>query len=128
MAISGLTPRQATAARLCRELQSLGANVTSVLPLAEGQPLRFWVDDYKKREVLQQLKDAGYEPIFLKMEQQPDVHSYSMGLVNSFELPIAAEREPIIDDRAIPKDDIGRRAKDSEMQAMLQHIYGKQRR
>ena len=128
MALSGLTPRQETAARLCRELQAFGANVTSVLPLADGQHLRFWIDDYKKKEVLQQLADAGYEPIFLKMDFQPDIRSYSIGLVNSFELPIAADREPIIDDRVVPKDDASRRAKDSEREAMLQHIYGKQRR
>jgi hypothetical protein len=40
--------RQKTAERLARELQTLGATVTNVLPLADGQNLRFWCSDYKK--------------------------------------------------------------------------------
>jgi hypothetical protein len=80
MALSGLTPRQETAARLTRELQALGATVTNVLPLEDGKNLRFWIDDYRKKEVLQQLKDAGYdEPIFLGMSPQICTATYSMG-------------------------------------------------
>jgi len=124
MVLSGLTPRQETAARLCRELQAFGANVTSVLPLADGQNLRFWVDDYKKKEVLQQLADAGYEPIFLKMELQPDIRSYSIGLVSAFELPIAAERQPIPDDRH-GGELTGKTKRSHETEEMLKYIWGK---
>jgi len=128
MALSGLTPRQETAQRLTRELQSLGATVTSVLPLEEGKNLRFWVSDYKKKEVVQQLADAGYEPpIFLGMSPQMCTATYSMGLVNNFELPIPAARQPIVDDRAIPKDDVGKRVRDFEVTKMLEAIYGKRR-
>ena len=122
MALSGLTPRQETAARLCRELQAFGANVTSVLPLADGQHLRFWVDDYKKKEVLQQLGDAGYEPIFLKMELQPDIRSYSIGLVSAFELPIAADREPVIDDRKVYGEIAKPEKPDYERQSILKYL------
>jgi hypothetical protein len=124
-----LTKRQETAARLCRELQAFGATVTNVLPLADGQNLRFWIDDYRKKEVLQQLRDGGYdEPVFLGMSPQICTQSYSMGLVNNFELPIAAERQEVPQsDRTIPRDEIGKR-KDSEIQKTYDAIYGKQRR
>jgi hypothetical protein len=130
MALPNLSERQKTAERLTRELQSLGATVTNVLPLADGQNLRFWIDDYRKKEVLQQLKDAGYdEPIFLGMSPQICTQSYSMRLVNNFELPIAAERQEIPQqDRVIPKDEIGKRSRESEIQKTYDAIYGKQRR
>jgi hypothetical protein len=93
-----LSERQQTAERLTRELQALGATVVS----APGSDrLQFWVDDYKKREVLQQLADAGHEPIFTGMTPQVDVKTYSMGLVNSFEINLPAERQPVTDDRTI---------------------------
>jgi hypothetical protein len=125
-----LTERQQLAQRLTRELQAFGATVTNVLPLADGQNLRFWIDDYRKKEVLQQLKDGGYdEPIFLGMSPQICTQSYSMGLVNNFELPIAAERQEVPQgDRVIPKDEIGKRSRDYEIQKVYESIYGKQRR
>src|SRR5262245_38824456 len=123
--------RQKNADRLARELSQLGATVISLLPLAANEHLRFWVSDYKKNGLLQQLKDAGYgEPIFLGMSPQLCVESYSMGLVNNFELPIAAERQPIPQqDRTIPRDEIGPREKPSqETQAFLREWYGVKKR
>jgi hypothetical protein len=122
-----LTKRQETAQRLTRELQSLGATVTNVMPLEEGKNLRFWVSDYKKKEVLQELKDAGYEPIFLKMEMQPDIRTYSMGLVSVFAVPIAAERQEIPQDRAIPKDTLAAPRAKTEADAIASAWYGKKR-
>ena|SRR5262245_46912016 len=113
-----LNDRQKTASQLARELSQLGATVTNVLPLADGQQLRFWVSDYKKREVLTALADAGYEANFLGMIMQPDVVSYSMGLVNNFEVPIARERQIIVDDRAVKDTRLGSTAKDTELEAM----------
>src|SRR5262249_44340574 len=124
-----LTERQKTAQQISRELQGLGATVTSVLPLAEGRPLRFWVDDYKKREVLQALTDAGYSPTFIGMQPQVDAKSYSMGLVNNFELAIPADRQVIVNDRAISKDPVVDRAEEmrikKEIEAMRIAIYGR---
>jgi hypothetical protein len=130
MALSGLTPRQETAARLTRELQSLGATVTNAMPLDAAQPaLRFWVDDYKKKELLQELADKGYEPTFLKMEPQMCIRTYSVGLVNVFELAIPAECQEVPQqDRVIPKDDVGHRETNREVELMLTAIYGKQRK
>jgi hypothetical protein len=122
-----LTKRQETAQRLTRELQAFGATVTNVLPLADAQPsLRFWVTDYRKNELLQQLKDAGYEPTFVKMEPQMDIGTYSMGLVNVFELAVPADRQEIPQNDRIVKDEIGKR-KDSEIMKTYQSVYGKQR-
>jgi hypothetical protein len=123
-----LTPRQETAQRLARELQALGATVTNVLPLEEGKNLRFWVDDYKKKTLLQELKDAGHEFIFLGMSPQVCVKSYSMGLVNSFEVVLPADRQPVQDDRGIiPRDVVDRREKDHEVEKMLESIYGRRK-
>jgi len=69
------------------------------LPLAAGESLRFWCSDYKKNELLQQLKDAGYEVGFLGMSPQVDIKTYSMGLVNNFEVILAPETQPIADNR-----------------------------
>src|SRR5262249_16745128 len=121
-----LTKRQETAQRLTRELQALGATVTSVLPLAAERQLRFWCSDYKKNELLQQLKDANYEVVFLGMSPQVDIATYSMGLVNNFELPLAAETRPIVDDR--PHGEIGKREKSRETELMIEAIYGKRKR
>lgn len=121
--------RQKTAQRLTRELQALGATVTNVLPLAEGQPLKFWVSDYKKNELLQQLKEAGHEAVFVGMSLQPDVVSYSLGLVNNFEIPIAADRQPIVDDRIRGEivDPAKQAAQKAAVEAMYRSIYGKRR-
>jgi hypothetical protein len=129
MALPNLSERQKTAERLTRELQAFGATVTSVLPLEDGRNLRFWIDDYRKKEVLQQLKDGGYdEPVFLGMSPQICTQSYSMGLVNNFELPIAAERQEVPQqDRGIPKDEIGKRGKSPEVEKMLAAVYGEQK-
>jgi hypothetical protein len=127
MALPNLSERQKAAERLTRELQSLGATVTNVLPLADGQNLRFWIDDYRKKEVLQQLKDADYQVVFCGMTPQLDVKSYSMGLVNVFEIPLAADRQPVLQDGTIPKDEIGKRSRDAEIRKIYESIYGRRK-
>jgi hypothetical protein len=92
-----LTETQKIAERLTRELQALGGTVVS--PPGSDR-IRFWVDDYKKKEVLQQLADANYTPVFVGMTPQIDVKTYSMGLVNCFEINLPAERRPVADDRS----------------------------
>jgi hypothetical protein len=123
-----LSERQKTAERLTRELQSLGATVTSVLPLAGDKHLRFWVSDYKKNELLQQLADAGYEPIFTGMTPQVDVQTYSMGLVNCFELhlPREAQAVPTAERRRIPDAELADPQKkgQGEVEAILKYVRG----
>jgi hypothetical protein len=123
-----LSDRQKTAERLTRELQAFGATVTNVLPLAEDKNLRFWVSDYKKNELLQQLADAGYEPVFLGMQPQVDVKTYSMGLVNNFEiyLPREAQAVPTAERRRIPDAELADPQKkgQGEVEAILKYVRG----
>ena len=118
-----LNERQKTAERLTRELSQLGATVTSNLPLGEDQNLRFWCSDYTKREVLQALADAGYEPIFTGMSQQADVKSYSMGLVNNFEISIPRERQSVAADNTIYGErSTGKKEVDVEMEGFRKYF------
>src|SRR5262245_561092 len=125
-----LTERQKRAENVTRELQRLGATVTNMMPLAAGRNLRFWVDDYKKREVLQALTDAGYAPTFIGLAPQVCAKTYSMGMVNQFELAIPADRQVIEDDR-LPKGEIVDRAEEArikrQVELMNEAIYGKRK-
>ena len=122
--------RQKTAERLARELGQLGATVTNVLPLAAGQNLRFWVSDYEKREVLTALADAGYVPIFIGMSPQMCIKTYSMGLVNNFELALPADQPMLQQNRTIPKDEVGSRERQHshETEAIVAEWYGMKKR
>ena len=115
--------RQKTAERLARELLAFGGTVTNVLPLADGQNLRFWVSDYRKNELLQQMKDAGYAPIFIGTGFQMCIKTYSMGLVNNFELSLPADQPVPQQNRVIPKDD-SKRERHHEAEAFLKEYYG----
>src|SRR5262245_50559662 len=118
--------RQKTADRLTRELQAFGGTVTNLLPLANGQNLRFWVSDYDKKELLQRLKDAGYEPIFIGTGFQMCIKTYSMGLVNTFEVALPADQPMPQQDRVIPKDEIGgKKERSREVEETLKYVWGK---
>ena len=87
------------------------------------------MDVYKRNEVLQQLKDAGYEPVFLGLAPQVCARTYSMGMVNQFELAIPAERQVVVDDRQMPKGQVVDLAEEArikrEIELMRQAIYGR---
>jgi hypothetical protein len=101
-----LTKRQELAKSLTRELGQLGANVTNVLPLADDQNLKFWCSDYKKGQILTALSDWGFEVTFKGMSPQVCRDTYSMGLVNNFEIALEREQTPIVDDRTIPRGEL----------------------
>jgi hypothetical protein len=125
--VPGLTPRQELAARLTKELQSLGATVTNALPLPDGQNLRFWCDDYRKKEILQLLVDGGYQqPIFRGLAPQFCTGAQRLGLVNQFEVALPAERQQIAPGNIVPKDETGK-SRDAEIKKTYEAIYGKQR-
>jgi len=122
-----LTERQQLAKKLADELDKLdGVWVTSPLPLDDNHKLRLQIKDIDRNEMLQLLKDWGWDPVCISV--LPRVCSTGLIAACLYEVDLPQPRQEIIDDRAIPKDDVGRRAKDSEREAMLQHIYGKQRR
>jgi hypothetical protein len=116
------TERQRVAERLARELSALGAVVTNVMPLDETHNLRFWCSEYRKREVLQQLHDAGYEPMFKGLIPQVCRDTDSIGMVNSFELALESDRRQLVpDDR--PKSERSEPKKlVTEADRMMKHL------
>jgi len=122
-----LSERQQLARRLADELDKLdGVWVTSPLPLDDNHKLRVQIKDIDRNEVTQLLKDWGWDPVCISV--LPRVCNTGLMAACLYEIDLPQPRQDIIDDRAIPKDDVGRRARDSETKAMLEAIYGKQRR
>jgi len=120
-----LTERQQLAKRLADELGKIdGVWVTSPLPLDDNQKLRLQIKDIDRNEVLQLLKDWGYDPVCVSV--LPRVCSTGLMAACLWEIDLPQPRQDIIDDRAIPKDDVVRRARDAETKATLEAIYGKQ--
>jgi hypothetical protein len=126
MALSGLSERQQIAKRLTDELGKFdGVWVTSPLPLDDNQKLRLQIKDIDRNEVLQLLRDWGWDPICVSV--LPRVCSTGLMAACLYEIDLPKPRQDIVDDRAIPKDDIGRRGRDAEAKKTLESIYGKQR-
>jgi len=115
------------ARRLADELGKLdGVWVTSPLPLDDNHKLRVQIKDIDRNEILQLLRDWGWDPVCISV--LPRVCNTGLIAACLYEIDLPQPRQDIVDDRAIPKDDVGRRARDAETKAMLEAIYGKQRR
>ena len=122
-----LSERQQVAKRLTEELGKFdGVWVTSPLPLDDNHKLRLQIKDIDRNEVLQLLRDWGWDPVCVSV--LPRVCSTGLMAACLYEIDLPKPRQEIVDDRAIPKDEVGRRGPDSEVKAMLEAIYGKQRR
>jgi len=122
-----LTERQQLAKRLADDLDSMdGVWVTSPLPLDDNHKLRLQIKDIDRNEVLQLLRDWGYDPVCVSV--LPRVCTTGLIAACLYEIDLPQPRQDIVDDRAIPKDDIGRRGRDSEIKAMLEAIYGRKQR
>jgi len=122
-----LSERQQLARRLADDLDRMdGVWVTSPLPLDDNAKLRVQIKDIDRNEVLQLLKDWGYDPVCISV--LPRVCTTGLIAACLYEIDLPQPRQEIVDDRAIPKDDVGRRGRDAEVKAMLEAIYGKQRR
>src|SRR5215471_14996256 len=121
-----LSDRQQVAKKLTEELGKFdGVWVTSPLPLDDNHKLRLQIKDIARNEVTQLLKDWGWDPVCISV--LPRVCSTGLMAACLYEIDLPQPRQDIVDDRAIPKDDIGRRGRDSEIKAMLESIYGKQK-
>jgi len=121
-----LSERQQLAKRLADDLDKMdGAWVTSPLPLDDNHKLRVQIKDVDKNRIVQWLRDLGWEPVCVSV--LPRV--CPTGLIGAclWEIDLPRERQPIHDDR-IPNDEIGKRGQSAETKAMLEAIYGKQRR
>ena len=125
-----LTERRQLARNLAHELGKFdGVWVTSPLPLDDNAKLRFQLVDMERNHVIQTLKDWGWDPVCLSV--LPRVHSTGLIAACLYEIDLPRERQPIIDDRTIPKDAIPDRERDTkikrEVEATLEAIYGKRR-
>src|SRR5262249_16454514 len=103
-----------------------GVWVTSPLPLDDNHKLRLQIKDIDRNEVLQLLRDWGWNPVCVSV--LPRVCPTGLMAACLYEIDLPREPQPMPqDDRIIPKDDVGKREKDSEVKKMLEAIYGKQR-
>src|SRR5262245_20761589 len=92
--------RQQTAQHLARSIGAMeGAWVTSPMPLDNGRRLRFQVLDGDRNRVLQQLRDWGWDPVFVSV--LPRVTFVGMAAACLYEIELPRERQTIVDDRKI---------------------------
>jgi len=123
-----LSERQQLAKKLADELGKMdGVWVTSPLPLDDNHKLRVQIKDIDKNRIVQWLRDLGWDPVCISV--LPRV--CPTGLIGAclYEIDLPRERQSIPqEDRIIPKDDVGRRVRGSEVKKMLEAIYGKQKR
>src|SRR5262249_54298978 len=124
------TERQKTAERLARELDAMDLVwVTSPLPVAADAKLRFQLADTARNEVLQLLKDSGWDPVFVSI--LPRVCPTGLMGACLYEIDLPRERQPVPDDRTIYGEVVDRQkeaAQKAAVKAMTEAIYGKQRR
>jgi hypothetical protein len=121
-----LSERQQLAKSLADELNKLdGAWVTSPLPLDEHAKLRVQIKDISRNEIIQLLRDWGWDPVCVSV--LPRV--CTTGLIGAclYEIDLPRERQPIPQVDRIPKDEVGRGGRDSEIQKVYAAIYGKQK-
>jgi hypothetical protein len=114
---------------LARELGKMdGVFVTSPLPLDDNQKLRMQIFDSARNEVVQLLKDWGWDPVAISV--LPRVHSTGLIAACLYEIDLPKPRQEIPQDsRAIPRDEIGKREKRShEYDAFVREWYGGKKR
>jgi len=120
-----LSERQQVARNLAHELGKFdGVWVTSPLPLDDNAKLRFQLLDLERNHVIQTLKDWGWNPVCLSV--LPRVHSTGLIAACLYEIDLPRERQPVHDDRTIPRGELASaapRAK-SEAQKAVDEWYG----
>jgi len=95
-----LSNRQQLAKRLADELARFeDVWVTSPLPLQDGMRLRLQIADRVRNEMIQILKDWGYEARFVSV--LPRVCPTGLQAACLWEVDFPGDRQPIIDDRTI---------------------------
>jgi hypothetical protein len=92
-----LTERQQTAAALTREIERMGAWVTSALPLAPDDGLRFTVLDENRDQVLEKLSSWNWSPTLCN--NLPRVCSGGWKLGSGYIIFIEPDKQPIADNR-----------------------------
>jgi len=85
-----LSERQQTARALAREIEAAGAWVTSALPLDDQQRLRLQILDSDRNRVAQQIRDLGFEPMFVSI--LPRVHPTGLLAACIYEIDLPRRR------------------------------------
>jgi hypothetical protein len=120
-----LSERQQLAKRLADELGAMNSVwVTSPLPLDDNAKLRLQVKDVARNEIIQLLRDWGYEPQFVSI--LPRICTTGLIAAGLWEIDLPKPRQNILDDRH--GGEIGPKTRSPEVEAMLTAIYGKQRK
>jgi len=116
-----LSNRQQLAKRLADELARFeDVWVTSPLPLQDGMRLRLQIADRVRNEMIQILKDWGYEARFVSV--LPRVCPTGLMAACLWEVDFPGDRQPIIDDRTI-RGEIAKPAKtDVEIEGMRRYL------
>jgi len=116
-----LNNRQQLAAAMARELgQMKTAWVVSPLPLDDSKKLRVVIADITRNEIVQKIRDWGYEPICIGVAPRFDVAG--MVAATAYEVDPPRERQPIVDDRKIYGEVAERKKSPSEAEAVLRHL------
>ena len=94
-----LNNRQQLAATMARELGQMECCwVVSPLPLDDGRGLRVQIADVAKNEIIQRIRDWGYEPRFVSVRPRISALGAFQGACD-YEIDLPRERQPIPDDR-----------------------------
>ena len=105
-----LNERQEKAAALARELGKMdGVWVTSPLPLDDHAKLRLQIRDISRNEVIQMLKDWGWDPVFLSV--LPRICTTGLIAAGLWEIDIPKPRQDVVDDRPRVQGEIATREK-----------------
>jgi hypothetical protein len=113
-----LTERQEKAETLARELQEMGAVVTSPLPLADGCSLRFRVLAAKEAEILEELRAGDWSFHFVTSGPEFRLDG-STPLSHTYEIHLPIERTAIPGDRIDFPLATGKKDDNSESAKML---------
>jgi hypothetical protein len=119
-----LTERQEKGETLARELQEMGAVVTSPLPLADGANLRFRILASSADEILEELRTGDW--IFHFVTSGPSFElNGSTPLSHTYEVCVPGERTVIPEDRIpdFPRS-TGKKDDNSESAKMLKAWLG----
>jgi len=92
----------------------------SPMPLDESKRLRFQVLDGDKNRVLQQLRDWGWEPVFVSV--LPRVTFAGMAAASLYEIDLPRERAPVPDDRTIHGEIVKKEKPSAEMEGFKKYL------
>src|SRR5262245_22706226 len=115
-----LTPRQATAERLMRWLQGLGAFVTNPMPLDPGQrSLRFDVLNNDRERILTELRKQDWAPTTGVVHMR--FHRDTLVPCTSFEIALPLD-PPVVQDRTIRGEIATKEKPSAELEGMKKYL------